>query len=157
SRTSTNAPSVPTNTLSLDDRKFLEEASHGGYAEVQLGKLAAQKAQSKEVKDFGQRMVDDHSKANAQLQQLASKKGLTLPNESDMDSSSRNEYDKLQKLSGADFDREYMRTMVSDHEKDVKEFQTQAESAKDPEIKSFAGSTLPTLEEHLRLAQSDQA
>jgi putative membrane protein len=143
------------NTLSSDDKKFIEKAAQGGVAEVQMGKLAAQKAQSAEVKQFGERMAKDHASANDKLTQVASQKGVTPA--SDMDSSSKREYDKLQKLSGAQFDREYMKTMVSDHEKDVKEFQSEAKSAKDPQVKDFAQSTLPTLEEHLKMAKQAEA
>ena len=143
------------NTLSSDDKKFIEKAAQGGVAEVQMGKLAAQKAQSAQVKQFGERMAKDHASANDKLMKLASAKGVTPA--SDMDSSAKREYDKLQKLSGAHFDQEYMKTMVSDHEKDVKEFQSEAKSAKDPEVKNFVQSTLPTLEEHLKLAKQAQA
>jgi len=151
------ADSTPNGTakLSRGDRKFIEEAAKGGMAEVQLGKLAAEKAQNPQVKQFGQRMVDDHTKANSQLQQIASTKNVSLPQ--DVDRSHRREYERLQKLSGADFDREYMKHMVSDHKKDVKEFQKTAKSAKDPDLKNFAQTTLPTLEEHLRQAQTDEA
>src|SRR5947207_611368 len=83
-----------------------DAAARGGVGEVQLGQLAAQKAQSDEVKQFGQRMVSDHSKANDKLKQVATQKNINLPTE--MDSSSKREYDKLQKLSGAQFDREYV-------------------------------------------------
>jgi putative membrane protein len=141
--------------LSRSDRKFIEEAAKGGMAEVQLGKLAAEKAANPQVKQFGQRMADDHGKANSQLQQLASTKNVSLPQ--DMDRSQQREYDRLQKLSGAQFDREYIKHMVSDHKKDVKEFQKTAKSAKDPDVKNFAQTTLPTLEDHLRQAQSDEA
>jgi putative membrane protein len=142
-------------TLSSSERKFIEEAARGGVAEVELGKLAAQKGSSAEIKQFGQRMIDDHSKANDQLQQLASRKGVTVPN--DMDAASKREYDKLEKLSGAGFDRAYIKAMVQDHQKDVKDFQNEQKSAKDPDLKTFVTTTLPTLEEHLKLAQSDQA
>jgi len=141
--------------LSSGDRKFITEAAQGGVAEVELGKLAAQKGSSTEVKQFGQRMVDDHSKANDKLQQLASQKGVTVPKE--MDAASKREYDKLQKLSGAGFDQEYMKTMVRDHQKDVKDFQKEQKAAKDADLKTFVTTTLPTLEEHLKLAESDQA
>jgi len=119
---------------------------------VQLGQLAAQRAQSPEVKQFGQRMVTDHTAANDKLKQVASQKGVTLP--ADLDSSSRREYDKLEKLSGSKFDREYMSHMVSDHKKDVKEFESEAKSGKDADLKTFASTTLPTLQEHLKMAQS---
>jgi putative membrane protein len=150
-----SAVPVPGTALSSSDRKFIEEAARGGMAEVELGKLAAQKGASSEVKRFGQRMVDDHSKANDELQQVASRKGVNLPN--DMDAASKREYDKLQKLSGREFDQEYMKSMVSDHKKDVKDFQKEQKAAKDADLKTFVTSTLPTLEEHLKLAQSDEA
>lgn len=141
--------------LAHADRKFIENAAEGGLAEVQLGQLAAQKAQSPEVKQFGQKMVDDHSKANDQLKQIASSKGVDLP--TDLKSADKREHDRLSKLNGADFDREYMKHMVSDHKKDVSEFEKEAKSGKDADVKSFASSTLPTLQQHLQLAQQADA
>ena len=140
--------------LSSGDRKFIEKAAQGGLAEVQLGKLAADKAASPEVKQFGQRMVDDHTKANDQLKQIATSKGVNLPTE--LDRSTQREMDRLNKLSGAEFDREYMKHMVSDHKKDVSEFKSEANRAKDPSVKQFAATTLPTLQQHLELAQSTE-
>lgn len=133
------------------DSKFAMEAAQGGMAEVQLGKLATEKASSSDVKQFGQRMVDDHSKANDELKSIASQKGMTLP--SDMGAKNQAEYDRLSKLSGAAFDKAYMRHMTTDHKKDVAEFQKESNSGKDSEIKSFAAKTLPTLQEHLKMAQ----
>ena len=148
---STNAPAA---NLARSDRKFIEEAAQGGMAEVQLGQLAQQKASSDQVKQFGKKMADDHQKANDELKKIASTKGINLP--TDLSSSDRREYDKLQKKSGADFDREYMKEMVSDHKKDVKDFQSEGKSAKDADIKNFASSTLPTLQQHLDLAQQTE-
>lgn len=142
-------------SLARADRKFIEDAARGGMAEVQLGQLAAQKAQSSEVKQFGQKMVDDHGKANDQLKSLASSKNVTLP--TDLDRGHKRDYDRLSKLSGAEFDREYMKHMVSDHKKDVSDFRKEAKSAKDSEVKSFASTTLPTLEQHLQMAQQADA
>jgi putative membrane protein len=139
-------------SVSRGDRKFMEKAAQGGIAEVELGKLAAQKAASPDVKQFGQRMVDDHSKANDKLKSLATSKGVNLP--TGLDRSTQRELDKLSKLSGAEFDREYMKHMVSDHKKDVSEFKSEAKKAKDADVKDFAATTLPTLEEHLKLAQA---
>jgi len=139
-------------TLSFSDRKFIEKAAQGGLAEVEMGKLAQQKAQSNEVRQFGERMVKDHSAADDKLTQIASGKGMTAPGE--MDAASKREYDRLSKLSGAEFDREYMKSMVSDHLKDIREFKSQAKSAKDADLRAFAESTVPTLEEHLKLARS---
>jgi putative membrane protein len=142
-------------TLSSGDRKFIDKAAQGGMAEVELGKLASERAESSQVKQFGERMVKDHSAANDKLRQIASEKGVTPPSE--MDSSTKREYDRLSKLSGPRFDREYMSHMVSDHEKDIKELKSEEKSAKDPDVKSFAQNTLPTLEEHLQLAKSADA
>jgi putative membrane protein len=138
--------------LSASDQKFVTKAAQGGQAEVELGKLATEKASSDEVKKFGQRMVDDHGKAGEQLKQLADSKGVTLP--SDLEPKAKAEKDKLSKLSGEQFDREYMTYMVKDHKKDVAEFRHESKAAKDGDVKSFASQTLPTLEDHLKQAQS---
>jgi putative membrane protein len=140
--------------LDHSDRKFLESAAKDGLAEVELGQLASQRAESPEVKQFGQRMVQDHGKANDQLKQLAQSKGLQVPAETDK--SHQKKMEKLQKLSGAQFDKQYMDDMVKDHKKDVKEFQKQAKSAKDPDVKNFAAQTAPTLQEHLQMAEAAQ-
>jgi len=147
----TNATSS-TAKLSSADKSFVEKAAIGGMAEVQMGQLAKQKAASDQVKQFGSRMVDDHSKANDELKQVASSKGITLP--TDLDAKHKNKMAKLEKLSGAQFDRAYMDDMVADHKEDVAEFQKQAKSGQDPDIKGFASKTLPTLQEHLNMAQS---
>ena len=124
-------------------------------AEVELGKLATQKAASDQVKQFGSRMVEDHSKANDELKQIATAKGMTLP--TDLDAKHKNEMAKMQKLSGAQFDRAYMDAMVKDHKETVALFRTQSNSGKDSDLKGFAAKTLPHLEEHLKMAQSTDA
>jgi putative membrane protein len=108
-----------------------------------LAKLAAQKGSSHEVKKFGQ-IVDDHSKANDELKQLASNKGVNLPQKLNAKDEATKE--RLSKLSGEQFDRAYM----NDHSKDVAEFRQERKAAKDPDVTSFASQTLPTLEDHLR-------
>jgi putative membrane protein len=133
------------------DQKFLQQAAVGGMAEVELGQLAQQKAENDAVKQFGARMVQDHGKANDELKQLASSKGATLP--SAPDHKHQQEKAKLEKLSGAAFDRAYMKHMLDDHKKDVSQFRSKTKSAKDADVKAFATKTLPTLEEHLKLAQ----
>jgi len=137
------------------DRTFAEKAAAGGAAEVEGGRLAERQAASEKVKQFGSRMVQDHSKANDELKQLAAAKGLQLP--SGPDPHSQEMMAKMQKLSGAAFDRAYMDHMVKDHKKDVAEFQKEASSGKDPQIKAFAAKTLPTLQEHLKLAEATNA
>ena len=121
-------------------------------AEVALGKLAVEKASNSEVKKFGQRMVDDHSKANDELKQLASQKNVTLPQ--DLSAKDKATKAKLESLSGEQFDRSYVKDMVKDHKKDVSDFRRESTSAKDPDVKKFATQTLPTLEEHLKQAES---
>src|ERR1700739_4430227 len=80
-------------TLSSSDKKFIEEAGEGGLAEVEFGQLAEQKGQSTDVKQFGQKMVSDHSKVNDQLKQIASQKNVSLPTA--LEGSEKREYDKL--------------------------------------------------------------
>ena len=138
--------------LTRSDRTFMTKAVQGGLAEVELGRIAAQKATDPQVKQFAQRMVDDHGKANDRLKQVASSKNVTLPG--DLPSDAKREEDKLNKLSGAQFDKEYMNHMLSDHKKDVSLFRSESKSAKDPDVKQFASETLPTLEQHLQMAQS---
>jgi len=134
----------------LTTRQFIEHAAIGGMAEVKLGQLAQQKAASDEVKNFGKRMVDDHSKANDELKRLASKKHVTLPK--DVGAKHKSVYERLSKLSGQEFDREFMDTMAKDHQEVVAEFEKAAKSS-DPDVQAFASRTLPTLHAHLDSAQ----
>lgn len=138
--------------LSAADQTFVKKAAQGGMAEVELGKLATQKASSEDVKKFGQRMVDDHTKANDQLKQIAGNKGVTLP--TGLDSKDQALKDRLSKLDGEKFDQAYMKNMVRDHTKDVSEFRKESTSGKDSDLKSFASQTLPTLEDHLKEAKN---
>jgi putative membrane protein len=146
-----SAARTASNKLDHADKEFIEDAAKGGMAEVETGKLVAQKASDPSVKEFGNRMVQDHGKANDELTQLAQSKGVKMPDKEKW--GDRHEMSKLQKLSGADFDREYAQHAVKDHEKDVKKFQKAAQSAKDPDVKAFAAKTLPVLQEHLAMAQ----
>jgi putative membrane protein len=123
-------------------------------AEVELGKLAAQKATNADVKAFGQRMVDDHTKANDQLKGIASQENITLP--TDLSAKDKAEQNRLSKLSGEAFDRAYINHMVMDHKKDVADFQKEANGGKNDAIKNFASQTLPTLQDHLKQAQDAQ-
>jgi putative membrane protein len=132
------------------DRGFVEKAAAGGMAEVKLANLAMDKGQTVEVKQFARKMLEDHNKANTELKQLAEKKGLSLP--SQIDDKHRRVYDRLTKLSGVDFDREYMRVMTDDHDETVKLFKTEMQNGQDPELKSFAIKTLPTIEKHDEMA-----
>lgn len=136
----------------MADQHFMMKAAQGGMAEVQLGKLATQNASSQAVKDFGQKMVDDHSKANDELKGLAARKNVTLP--TSLDPQDQATMDRLSKLNGPAFDRAYMRDMVVDHKKDIADFRKEANSGADSDVKTWASNTLPTLQQHLQMAQS---
>lgn len=134
---------------------FVREAAMGGMAEVELGQLAQERAASDSVKAFGQRMVDDHSKANDELKDLAASKQIDLP--AKPDAKHKAVQDRLSKLSGKQFDRAYMQAMTDDHVHDVAAFKREAQSSKDPDVKAFASKTLPTLEDHLAEAKRVRA
>ena len=134
------------------DQSFLKEAAAGGLAEVELGQLAAEKASNPEVKKFAERMVTDHGKANDQLKELAAQKGIELPTEPSAKHKATKE--RLSKLSGDEFDKAYMSDMLSDHKKDVAAFRKESTEGKDLLVKEFATKTLPTLEDHLKEAES---
>ena len=143
------------NRMSNPDSTFAFKAAQGGLAEVQMGQLATQKASNSDVKAFGQQMVDDHSKANEELKEVAAKKGMTLP--SSISTKDQATYEHLSKLEGAAFDRAYIADMVKDHRTDVAEFEKEGNSGSDPDIKGFASKTLPTLKHHLEMAETTNA
>jgi len=134
------------------DRKFFKEAAQGGMAEMALGQMATDKAESEAVKNFGQRMVTDHGKANQELKDLAASEGVTLPTE--MNAEAKELQKKLSGLSGAEFDKVYMMEMLKDHKKDISAFKREAEQGQDSDVKNWAAKTLPTLQEHYTLAQT---
>jgi putative membrane protein len=137
--------------LSMADQKFIKEAAQGGIAEVELGQLAVLKASSDDVKKFGQRMVDDHTKANSKLKELAGTKGIQLPQSPDAKQEATK--DRLSKLSAEEFDKVYMTDMLKDHKKDVAAFRAESNTGHDPDVKNFAAQMLPTLRDHLKDAQ----
>jgi putative membrane protein len=141
--------------MSQGDKKFIEDAAAGGMAEVELGKLAEQRASNPQVKQYGARMVQDHGKANDELKSLASAKGVQLP--AALPKSKQNDLDKMGKLTGADFDKAYMKHMVDDHKHNVTMFEKQSKSGQDGDLKAWAAKTLPTLREHEQLAQTTHA
>ena len=106
------------------DKVFVEEALKGGMAEVQLGQLALQKSNNVDVKQFAQKMVDDHTQMNNDMARLADSMGVMLPKTMNKDDQA--EFDKLKGLSGNDFDIEYLTYMVKDHHKDLHEFRVEA-------------------------------
>ena len=136
-------------SLNQEDRTFAKEAAFGGMAEVELSKIA-QKSENADVKRFADRMVQDHTAANEQLMQIATGLGLELPKA--LDPEHQRIREKLETLHGKAFDDQYMRDMVADHDKVVRLFQQEERSGHDAELKQFAQKTLPTLEEHQKMA-----
>jgi len=135
------------------------EAIRGGLAEVELGKMAAQKASNSQVKQFAQKMVTDHSAANDKLTAIAQQQNLkpegtkgTPPLEPDKDAKAKSE--QLAQMSGPDFDRAYMKQMVEDHQKTVGLFRQEIDTGKSEQVKGLAKEMLPTIEEHLKMARS---
>lgn len=141
--------------LNSDDSDFLKNAAKGGMAEVELGKLALQKASSPDVKEFADLMIRDHSKANQELTALAASKGLELPSGKGLSEDVSATHLKM--LSGKSFDDAYVKNMLEDHKKDVADFQKESESAQDPDVRKFAKKTLPTLKTHLSKIEKIQA
>ena len=134
-----------------NDALFCTEAAAAGLTEVQLGELALSRSGSERVKDFGRSMKDDHTTANNELKDLASKKGIAIP--ATLDKKGQDAYDGLNKKSGADFDKAYMDQMVKDHEMVLKKFREEADDGKDAEIKAWAATKVPVLEHHLQMAR----
>ena len=155
SMTDTSATTTTTGTaattLSKDDQDFATKAAQGNMAEVNGGTMASTKGTSPDVKNFGNRMVNDHGKALDELKKLAQTKGITLP--TDVNADQKAEADKLSKLSGKDFDKEYTDAMVKDHEEDVAEFDKASKNAQDPDLKAWAAKTLPVIQDHLKMAK----
>jgi putative membrane protein len=148
---SVGAAYAQTSATMNPDQRFVMNALKGGMAEVELGRLAADKGTSDEVKRFGQRMADDHSKAGDELKALAERKNIAPPTE--IDAHDKALEAKLKGLSGTAFDQAYMEAMVNDHVKDVSEFRTESKSGRDGDVKAWAAKTLPTLEDHLKQAR----
>jgi putative membrane protein len=148
-------PAAGKNGSKKMDDTFAKKAAAGGMVEVEMGKLAADKATNDDVKAFGKRMVDDHTKAGEQLKQVAKQENIQLPTE--LSAKDKAEKDRLSKLSGDAFDRAYINHMVMDHKKDVADFQKEANNGQDDAIKNFAQQTLPTLQDHLKQAEDAQA
>jgi putative membrane protein len=132
-------------------QKFITKAIEGNLAEVQLGQLAQQKGASDGVRNFGQQLVTDHTAANQRATAVAGQMGVTPPSEPDKQQKAV--YDRLSKLSGDAFDRQFVKHMVDDHKKDVAEYQKEAKRRNDPAA-GYASETLATLQLHLQTAQS---
>ena len=137
------SPASKSSSPSAKDKTFMHKAAKGGMMEVAMGGLAEQNGQSEDVKSFGKRMVTDHSKANDELKSLAAKKGVKLAGK-----------EPSEKWTS---DKAYMDMMVKDHEKDLAEFQDEANNGSDSDVKKFADDTAKMVQEHLDLAKQTQS
>ena len=136
---------------SATDRVFVKSALQGGMAEVQLGQLTLQKSNNDQVKQFAQRMIDDHTKLNEEMKPVAQQLGVVVPTE--VSKKDRNVMNKLQALSGPAYDQAYIKDMVKDHKDDLSEFQTEASSGQDQTVKDAAAQGTKVIAQHLQMAQ----
>jgi putative membrane protein len=151
SATTTGVTGGTRSAMTNEDKEFVSSAGISGLSAVQMSGLALQNASNAEVKAFAQRVITDHTKANGELAELATTKGLALATE--LTGDPKDALDHLTALTGAAFDKAYMQHMVEDHEKDVAAFDKASTSATDSDLKAWAGRTLPALKEHLELAK----
>ncbi|HYD32922.1 MAG TPA: DUF4142 domain-containing protein [Azospirillaceae bacterium] len=138
--------------LQMTPAQFVQQAAQSGTFEVQSGQLAATKARSQEVKDFAQRMVDDHTRTNDDLKQIAQRKNMEVP--TSMAQQHQTMLDTLNNLSGRDFETQYIQGQVQTHQQAVQMFEQQASQSQDADLKTFASSHLPSLRDHLQRAQN---
>jgi putative membrane protein len=149
---SSGTMAMPSAPLTNAEQEFVTKAAEGGMFEVEIGKMAAAKAVDPAVKSFGQMLADDHGAANDKLKQIASAHNVPLP--AALPSDKKKELDELSKLSGKDFDKQFVKTVgIKDHHHDIAEFEKAARMARSDDVKSFAQSSLPTLQKHLAAAE----
>lgn len=139
--------------LSNLDRQFMIQAAQGGMAEVQLGQLALKRAASNSVRQYAQQMINDHTRANKELMQLAAQKRVTLPKT--VNQQQQAVMKKLSQLSGRNFDQAYMNEAgIRAHTEQAALYQRQAKQGQEPDVRAFAAKTLPIVQEHLQMAQA---
>ena len=132
--------------LSDGDREFVENAAESGYAEVATGKAAA-KSDNQAIRDFGNQMVDEHSKMNEELASIAKQKGLTPPTTADLASKAKNAL--MNVLPGKTFDKQYVSSQLNDHQETLQLMQNEAQSGQDPDLKAFAQKSVPMIQKHI--------
>lgn len=147
-----NAPATTgaVGALKTESRDFLVKAIQGDRAEVELGKLAEKRAANAEIKKYGAMMSKDHGMGRAEKLKLADSLKIRVPEGVMPDAKAKQE--QLMRLNGADFDQEYAKHMVADHRKTIAEYEA-AQAIAEPPVKAMIDKTLPTLREHLRMAE----
>ena len=142
-------------SLSAQDKAFVMKAAQGGMTEVQLGKMAADQGSAADVKEFGAKMVKDHSNANSELMAITSAKGILLPHK--LDTKHQTMVDTMKSLSVGAFDKTYVDAMVAAHTKDHALFEKEASTGQDAEIKAFAAKTDEMVKMHLSMIEAIQS
>jgi putative membrane protein len=137
------------------DTLFVKDAMQGNVAEIQLGQLALQKSSNPQVKQFAQRMIDDHGKMNDSLKPVAQQLGVSAPNK--VDKKAQNTINKLSALSGPQFDQAYAADMVNDHKHDLQSFKDEADTTQNPTMKNIATQGAQVISAHLQMAQQLQS
>jgi len=153
--TSATATTSTAAALNDKDKDFVTSAARGGTAEVTLAQDGVTHAANADVKSFAQKLVDDHTKANQELMQFASTRGVTTAGE--LEAKMKQTKERLMKLTGKSFDQAFLKQMVDDHTSTIKMFEDESKIAADPDLKSWVNKTLPTLREHLKMAKDLQA
>jgi putative membrane protein len=146
-----SSPLLSTAEAAMKDETFAKVAARGGLAEIKLGKLAMDQGSNEEVKAFGTRMAAEHTKAGDKLKEAAKDEQIGLP--TDISARDQAAYDRLSRLSGADFDQAYAQDMVKDHQQDLRDFQREANHGNDDVIRGFAAETVPMIQQHLEQAK----
>jgi len=146
-----SSPVLSTTEAVMKDEAFVRAAARGGLSEIKLGKLAMDQGSNEAVKAFGTRMVAEHTKAGDELKEAAKEENIGLP--TDLTAKDQATYDRLSKLSGAEFDQAYAQDMVKDHQQDLRDFQREANHGNDDVIRGFASETVPMIQQHLDQAK----
>jgi len=147
-----SSPVSSTSEAVMKDEAFVRVAAHGGLAEIKLGKLAMDQGANEAVKAFGTSMVAERTKAGDELKEAAKEERIALP--TDLSAKDQATYDRLSKLSGADFDQAYAQDMVKDHQQDLRDFQREANHGNNDVIRGFASETVPMIQQHLDQAKA---
>ncbi|MGA9586798.1 MAG: DUF4142 domain-containing protein [Terracidiphilus sp.] len=140
-----------TTSPSASDKKIVQAALQGGTAEVRLGQLAVQKSNTQDVKQFGQKMIDDHTKLGDQMKEVAQKEGISIP--TGAPAKDKQLETTLSSLSGDSFDNAYIKAMIKDHQHDLSEFKREANSGNDTSIEDAASQGRQVISEHLKLIE----
>lgn len=141
-----------TGTSKAWDKVFIQSVALRGMRQIEIARIAVDKATNPAVKEYATKVVDEQSKATGALKRIAGRESITIPGS--LDSKQQAEVDSLAKLSGADFDRAYMKDQVRTHERSLRDFQREMRDGQDDNVKAFAARVLPLVQEHLQTAQN---